>query len=129
MHNELIAHSCQGGGGAVKWRRIAGALALLALAFALLLVGTAPASAQTPAGIDYDLDDDGLIEIRNLAQLNAIRYNPGGTGLIIPVGANPTPQQLERDRKFKLAFPNPIQAVYTSGSRYDVPRYCQFIAV
>ena len=85
----------------VKWRRRTAALALLALAFALLLTGTMapPASAQTPAGIDYDLDDDVLIEIRNLAQLNAMRYNFSGTGLIIPVGANPTSQQREADRK------------------------------
>ena len=100
------------------------------LAFALLLVGagaTTPASAQTPAGIDYDLDDDGLIEIRNLAQLNAIRYNPGGTGLIIGVGASGTPQQRELRRNFRLAFPNPIQAAYTSGFRYDVaPMGCGY---
>lgn len=29
---------------------------------------------------DYDTDDDGLIEIRTLAQLDAIRYDPGGAG-------------------------------------------------
>ena len=118
----LMFGICQGG-GALKWRRIAGAFALLILAFALLLVGTGPppASAQTPDGIDYDLDDDGLIEIRNLAQLNAIRESESGKGIIIPVGSSGTPQQRERDRKFKLAFPNPIQAVYTSGLSYDVP--------
>ena len=29
---------------------------------------------------DYDTDDDGLIEIRALTQLDAVRYDPGGTG-------------------------------------------------
>ena len=30
--------------------------------------------------VDYDTDDDGLIEIRNLAQLDAVRYDTGGDG-------------------------------------------------
>ena len=30
--------------------------------------------------VDYDTDDDGLIEIRNLAQLDAVRYDNGGDG-------------------------------------------------
>ena len=34
----------------------------------------------TPA--DYDADDDGLIEVRNLAQLNAIRYDLDGDGVV-----------------------------------------------
>ena len=98
------------------------------LAFALLLVGTGaatpPAAAQMPAGIDYDLDDDGLLEIRTLAQLDAIRYN-GAAGLIIGVGYTPPPWSplIERDRKFRLAFPNAIQADYRveDGLRYRVP--------
>ena len=39
-----------------------------------------PAS-DPPAGkIDYDQDDDGLIEVRNLEQLDAIRFDMAGTG-------------------------------------------------
>ena len=38
---------------------------------AVLLTGAAGASAQTT---DYDDDDDGLIDIRTLAQLNAMRW-------------------------------------------------------
>ena len=30
--------------------------------------------------VDYDTDDDGLIEISNLAQLDAVRYNLNGSG-------------------------------------------------
>ena len=45
----------------------------------------APAQAQ-PVGIvddqDYDADDDGLIEVSSLAQLNAIRWDLDGDGLV-----------------------------------------------
>ena len=37
-------------------------------------------SVTTPAGTDYDTDDDGLIEVANLAQLNAIRWDLNGDG-------------------------------------------------
>ncbi len=40
---------------------------------------TAPRPVATVPG-DYDADDDGLIEISNLAQLHAIRYDTGGRG-------------------------------------------------
>ena len=40
-------------------------------------VGAAPA----PAG-DYDTDNDGLIEISNLSQLNAVRWDPDGNGAV-----------------------------------------------
>ncbi len=41
-----------------------------------------PTPRPTPAGTgDYDADDDGLIEIRNLAQLNAIRGDLDGDGV------------------------------------------------
>ena len=33
-----------------------------------------------PANADYDVDNDGLIEIRSLAQLNAVRYDLNGNG-------------------------------------------------
>ena len=40
-----------------------------------------PAASASPAGpIDYDTDDDGLIEISNLAQLDAIRLDLRGSG-------------------------------------------------
>ena len=91
-------------GGAVKWRRSAGALALLLLAFALLLAGAGttgtgpmPVAAQDEptTTIDYDLDDDGLIEVRNLAQLNAIRWDLGGNG-----------SSVSAENRYDQAFPN-----------------------
>ena len=41
-----------------------------------------------PANADYDVDNDGLIEIRTLAQLNAIRYDLNGDGLQGSVSAS-----------------------------------------
>ncbi len=40
---------------------------------------TPPAPTSTPS-VDYDTDDDGLIEISNLEQLDAIRYDTNGDG-------------------------------------------------
>ena len=53
-------------------------IALLAAAGAVLLLTAAPrpAAAQT----DYDQNNNGLIEIRNLDQLNAVRYDLDGNG-------------------------------------------------
>ena len=40
------------------------------------------ASVTTSPGKDYDADDDGLIEITNLAQLNAVRWDLDGNGSV-----------------------------------------------
>ena len=64
----------------------------MALAAMTLLVGagamplTHPAQAQTATSTDYDTDDDGLIEVGDLAQLDAIRYDLDGDGT--PASAN-----------------------------------------
>ena len=44
-----------------------------------MLLSIHPAAAQTTI-VDYDADDDRLIEIRNLAQLDAIRHDLNGNG-------------------------------------------------
>ena len=45
-------------------------------------VGSGPSGTPTPnAQADYDTDGDGLIEINNLEQLEAIRYDPDGDGV------------------------------------------------
>ena len=51
---------------------------LLAAALLLLLLAVAPAGAQTI--VDYDTDDNGLIEIDSLSKLNAIRHDLDGNG-------------------------------------------------
>ena len=48
---------------------------------------------------DYDADDDGLIEVATLAQLDAIRYDPSGTG---------SPRDDEALGTYFGAFPNAI---------------------
>ena len=48
------------------------------------------------AGIDYDTDNDRLIEISTLAQLNAIRWDTDGNGRV--TGSN--------QNSYRLAFPN-----------------------
>lgn len=55
---------------------------------------------------DYDHDDDGLIEIRTLAQLDAVRLNPEGTGVVQDGIDEATGvfQEGRRDRYF-AAFP------------------------
>ena len=55
------------------------ALILLAAAMLLLLLAVAH-PAEAAESIDYDTDDDGLIEIHNLAQLNNIRWDADGDG-------------------------------------------------
>ena len=52
-------------------------IALIALLAAAGLFAARPAGAQTT---DYDANDNGLIEIRNLAQLDAMRYDLNGNG-------------------------------------------------
>ena len=42
---------------------------------------------NTVSGIDYDVDDDGLIDIDPLAKLNAIRHDPDGNGSPSTAGA------------------------------------------
>ena len=50
----------------------------LALAALAMLLAVPPAGAQS---VDYDADDDGLIEITTLAQLRAIDYDRNGDGM------------------------------------------------
>ena len=65
----------------------AAAFALLSLVLALVflsgqLVPAAQAQTATPTTVDYDSNDDRLIEISNLAQLNAIRWDLNGDGVV-----------------------------------------------
>ena len=65
------------------WMGAAFGSALIVLVAALLPAGSISGesvSAQTP--VDYDSDDDGLIEITYLEQLDAMRWDPQGEGYV-----------------------------------------------
>ena len=87
--------------------RIGIALLLVALAFgAAMAGGYDPVYAQT---VDYDDDNDGLIDVRSLAQLDAIRHDLNGDG-DVATGAPTT--------AYNAAFPN---RVTTSSGRMGCP--------
>ena len=75
-------------------RRI-GILSILTLALAL--AGLSGVSAQAPATVDYDDDNDGLIDVTTLARLNAMRYDLDGNGAASQTDA----------ASYAAAFPNP----------------------
>ena len=80
--------------------RRAGLLGILfVLSLALALGGLNSVSAQTtPASVDYDQDNDGLIDVTTPAQLNAIRYDLNGDGVV----------SRSDSLKYAAAFPNPV---------------------
>ena len=91
--------------------RIGVALLIAALAFAAALMadgggGINPVFAQTT--VDYDDDNDGLIDVRSLAQLDAIRHDLDGNGDPSSGGAT----------AYGIAFPN---RVTTSSGRMGCP--------
>ena len=58
----------------------------------------------TPAQTDYDTDDDGLIEVGTLAQLNAIRYDLDGDGVVTD---NALTTSVNEADEYALGFPFP----------------------
>ena len=88
-----------------RWPALAAFAVLVALAAAagagILLYLAPPAAAQ--ATVDYDLDNDGLIDVSSLDQLNAIRWDLDGNG--DPAAANAS--------SYAAAFPNRITAAAT----------------
>jgi len=79
----------------------AAAFTLLSLALALVFLSGQPvpaaqAQTTTTTTVDYDSNDDRLIEISNLSQLNAIRWDLNGDGVV--AAADQT--------NYSAAFPN-----------------------
>ena len=72
------------------------ALMLAAVALNAALPPAAQAQTTTTTAIDYDRNDDGLIEITTLAQLNAIRWDLNGDGAVAAVD----------QANYAAAFPN-----------------------
>ena len=79
----------------VYGRRLRGRWLAVHLLVPLLVLVAASVSAQTP--VDYDGNDDGLIEVSTLAQLNALRWDLDGDG-----AADAT----ANDSDYAAAFPN-----------------------
>ena len=69
----------------------------LLLVAGALFVGVRPALGQEPPPVDYDADDNDLIEVATLAQLNAIRWDLNGDG---------TPDDGANAVAYITAFPN-----------------------
>ena len=59
--------------------------------------------ALRPPSVDYDSDDDGLIEISSLAQLNAVRYDLDGNGAVTDDASTTT---IDEAGEYAAAFPN-----------------------
>ena len=80
-------------------RSLARTLTLFGIVLALLLVVGSPVDAQSASLGDYDIDDDRLIEISNLEQLDAVRYDLDGNGV---------PDSSHDQVAYSRAFPSPI---------------------
>ena len=80
---------------------------LAALICAVLAVSGFDSTATAQAVIDYDSDGDGLIEVTNQAQLNAIRWDLDGSG-VVDDAANAT--------KYAAAFPTPATNMGCPGT-------------
>ena len=88
------------------WALVAMLACLALIAPAALLL---PAAVNAQSNTDYDSDDDGLIEVANLAQLNAMRWDLDGNGAAAS-GSDTT--------NYAAAFPNPSSGMGcpTSGT-------------
>ena len=102
------------------WKRLTGgqrlrlravSVLVIALGSAALLMGPGmdpTASAQTT--VDYDADDDGLIEVATVAQLNAIRWDLDGDGAVDPGG-----DAASYSKAFPNAMVSPLMGCAATG--------------
>ncbi|WP_419840416.1 hypothetical protein [Candidatus Poriferisodalis sp.] len=98
------------------WRRWAATAVVAVLAAGLVVpVSAGPAWAQNPPpAVDYDADDDGLIEVSSLAQLNAIRWDLDGDGaadVYPPDRDGRTGHDPDGAAKLAAAFPDAMAAM------------------
>ncbi len=67
---------------------------------------------EVTVGKDYDAhDDNGLIEVSTLAQLNAIRWDLDGDGLVDAIEAGIDPDATDDDESYEAAFPFAISGM------------------
>ena len=77
-------------------------------------------AAQTTT--DYDQDNDGLIEVKNLEQLNAIRWDLDGDGAADDPTTSSDPDDPDaptQEQAYAAAFPSAATGMGFSNSRYD----------
>ncbi len=86
-------------------------LATFVAAFASVLVAGGSVNAQSAVEIDYDTDDNRLIEISNLDQLYAIRFDLNGNG---------SADRREDEADYLLAFPSQASGL---GCRHGCAGY------
>ena len=75
---------------------------------------TARLSLHVTVRRDYDADDDGLIEIVNLAQLDAVRHDLNGDA-VIGGGSHRTPPAPDAAQVYAAAFPHPTPGMGCVG--------------
>ena len=85
-------------------------LMLFGAALVFLLVSGGQVYAQSVSKGDYDVDDDRLIEISNLEQLDAVRYDLDGDGV---------PDQSSDQANYLRAFPSPVARLGCPASGCD----------
>ena len=80
-------------------KSLARVLTLFGVVPAILLIVGTPVGAQTQSQMDYDSDDDRLIEISSLEQLDAVRYDLDGNGVS---------DDSDKRADYLQAFPSPV---------------------
>ena len=91
-------------------------LVLLVGITALLVVSAVVSSlAQSTPLVDYDLDDDGLIEVRDAGQWRAIHYDLDGDGTAESRNA----PHFGTDSAYATAFPNPMAGMGCPARDHD----------
>ena len=85
-------------------------LMLFGAVLAFLLASGSHVIAQSVSQVDYDVDDDRLIDISNLEQLDAVRYDLDGDGI---------PDQSSDQADYLRAFPSPAAGLGCPASGCD----------
>ncbi len=100
----------KGTSGRIVWFSVFALLSSVLLSSSVLMFPLAdPAAAQSASTVDYDDDDDGLIDVNNLAQLNAIRWDLNGDWDAVP----------DNQTSYYNAFPNAAAGMGCKTSDHD----------
>ena len=75
---------------------------------------TARQAVQVTVRVDYDRDDDGLIEVADLGQLDAIRFDPDGDATVGSAGSPRIPTSAMADA-YDAAYPDRLHGMGCHG--------------